>query len=128
MITLYISIGILSIVTIIVFLILRQLNKSIEAFTFMVGKFAEINQDIYDKQRHILKTMSENLEKENRIIIELNTYRRELDRTKSDLDDSAGNMRKLTDDVNTANRKYTNDINTLGSKISKIISDKKKEQ
>ena len=117
MITLYISIGILSNVTILVFVLLRYLNKSIETLTFMIGKFAEINQDIYLKQKHINKILGENIEKQNKQVASMGVLRREMDGTKTKLEDTSSNTNKTFNDITSTLKKY---INTLESKQNKI--------
>jgi len=126
--TLYFSIGVLVIVTGVIFYLLRKLNHSIEAFTFMVGKFAEINQDIYTKQLHINKVATTNLEKQSKQLTELSSIRKDIDSATSMVNDASSNNKKLIDDVNSANRKYTDNINTLGSKLNKILSDNSKRK
>jgi len=124
----YFSIGALVIITGLIFYLLRKLNKSIEAFTFMVGKFAEINQDIYTKQTHINKTMATNLEKHSKQITELASTRKDIESATTIMTDAASNSRKLIDDVNSANRKYTDNINTVVSKLNKVLSDTNKRK
>jgi len=122
MIMVYINAGIIALLTLTVFYLLRKLNTSIETLTFMIGKFAEVNQDVYTKQNHISKTIAENLEKQNKQLIELNTYRREMDRTKTSFDETAGNIKKLVDDVNSANRKFTESITGTNRKLTDSIN------
>jgi len=72
---------------IILFLLLIKINKTINSFGFLVGKFAQINQNIYEQQNHLIKKGSENLEKQNKIIQNLSGLRKDFSNTESHLKD-----------------------------------------
>ncbi|MFA5484902.1 MAG: hypothetical protein WC260_01475 [Candidatus Pacearchaeota archaeon] len=107
----YVGVALLSVLILVLFFILRHFNQSINSLGYLIGKFAQVNQTIYDRQNNITKRLSENIEKIHKTSQHLVILKQDLLKIHSDIQESININKELESEMESATRKNIESIN-----------------